>query len=53
MWYLNEFQEHLRSEQLTAQTISNYHLHVGRFIRYDNLKGTEDSNPEPRPWPPA
>ena len=34
MWYLTEFQEYLRTEQLCALTIGNYRLHVGRFIRY-------------------
>jgi integrase/recombinase XerD len=34
MWYLNEFQEYLRSERLSDLTISNYRLHVGRFVHY-------------------
>ena len=42
MWYLNEFQEHLRAEQLTDLTIGNYRLHVGRFIRYCEEHGIDD-----------
>ena len=42
MWYLNEFQEYLRSAQLVAQTISNYRLHVGRFMRYCEDRGIGD-----------
>ena len=42
MWYLNEFQEYLRSKQLTAQTIGNYRLHVGRFVRYCEDRGIDD-----------
>ena len=42
MWYLNEFQDYLCSEQLTAQTIGNYRLHVGRFIRYCKNRNVHD-----------
>jgi len=34
MWYLNEFEDFLRSQQLSQQTVGVYRLHVGRFIRY-------------------
>ena len=34
MWYLNEFQENLRTQQLTDRTIGTYRLHINRFIRY-------------------
>ena len=42
MWYLNEFLEYLRSEQLSALTIGNYRLHVGRFVRYCEDHGIDD-----------
>lgn len=42
MWYLDEFQECLHSQQLTAQTIGNYRLHVGRFVRYCEDHGIAD-----------
>jgi integrase/recombinase XerD len=34
MWYLDEFQKHLHSRQLSIRTIRNYRLQVDRFIRY-------------------
>ena len=34
MWYLDEFQTYFESRQLSARTVSNYRLHVNRFIRY-------------------
>ena len=42
MWYRNEFQKYLRSEQLTARTVGNYRLHVGRFIRYCEDRAIDD-----------
>ncbi|MBT3276097.1 MAG: tyrosine-type recombinase/integrase, partial [Spirochaetales bacterium] len=34
MWYLNKFQEYLRSGQLNDRTVGCYRLHINRFIRY-------------------
>ena len=39
MWYLDEFQTHLHSRQLSIRTIRNYRLQVNRFIRYCEDRG--------------
>ena len=42
MWYLNEFQTHLHSRQLSIRTVRNYRLQVNRFIRYCEDRGVSD-----------
>ena len=44
MWYLDEFQTYLQSRQLSNRTVSNYRLHVNRFIRYCEARGITGCN---------
>lgn len=42
MWYLSEFQDHLRSRQLSDRTVGCHRLHVNRFIHYCENRDIDD-----------